>query len=75
MEAIQGVKPAVSSLFQCGKCKESKVTYYQLQTRSADEPMSTFISCVNCGNNWKNMMNWKRLRIAILLEHKINQSE
>ena len=31
----------------------SKCTYYQLQTRSADEPMTTFVTCINCGNRWK----------------------
>lgn len=30
-----------------------KTTYYQMQTRSADEPMTTFVTCVNCGNRWK----------------------
>lgn len=40
-------------LFKCGKCKSRKTTFYQLQTRSADEPMSTFVTCVNCGNRWK----------------------
>lgn len=39
--------------FKCRKCKERKCTFYQLQTRSADEPMTTFVSCLNCGNNWK----------------------
>jgi len=39
--------------FQCGKCKQRKTTYYQLQTRSADEPMTTFVTCVNCNNRWK----------------------
>jgi len=39
--------------FKCYKCKKSKCTYYQLQTRSADEPMTTFVSCMLCGNNWK----------------------
>jgi DNA-directed RNA polymerase subunit M/transcription elongation factor TFIIS len=29
--------------FKCGKCKSVKTTYYQLQTRSADEPMVSFI--------------------------------
>ena len=28
-------------------------TYYQLQTRSVDEPMTTFITCLNCGFKWK----------------------
>lgn len=39
--------------FKCSKCKKRKCTYYQLQTRSADEPMTTFVSCCFCGNNWK----------------------
>jgi transcription elongation factor S-II len=38
---------------QCGKCKQKKVTYTQAQTRSADEPMTTFCTCTNCGNRWK----------------------
>lgn len=39
--------------FTCFKCKSSKCTFYQLQTRSADEPMTTFVTCLNCGNRWK----------------------
>ena len=39
--------------FKCGKCKSMKTTYYQLQTRSADEPMTTFVTCHNCNNRWK----------------------
>ena len=39
--------------FTCGRCKSKKTTYYQLQTRSADEPMTTFVSCHNCDRNWK----------------------
>lgn len=39
--------------FTCGKCKTNKTTYYQMQTRSADEPMTTFVRCLNCGNRWK----------------------
>lgn len=39
--------------FTCHRCKSKKTTYYQLQTRSADEPMTTFVSCLNCGKNWK----------------------
>lgn len=44
---------AVTDRFTCGKCKEKKVSYYQLQTRSADEPLTTFCTCENCGNRWK----------------------
>ena len=39
--------------FTCNKCKSKKTSYYQLQTRSADEPMTTYVSCFNCGKNWK----------------------
>jgi transcription elongation factor S-II len=39
--------------FTCGKCKSKACTYYQLQTRSADEPMTTFVTCTFCGNRWK----------------------
>lgn len=39
--------------FQCRKCKSKKCTYYQLQTRSADEPMTTFVTCLDCGTRWK----------------------
>jgi transcription elongation factor S-II len=39
--------------FTCWKCKSKKCTYYQLQTRSADEPMTTFVTCLDCGQRWK----------------------
>eukprot|EP00741_Cyanophora_paradoxa_P002271 tig00000571_g2203.t1 len=56
---LEEVKPdweankATTDQFKCGKCGKRETTYYQMQTRSADEPMTTFISCVNCGNKWK----------------------
>jgi len=43
----------VTDQFQCGKCKGRACTYYQKQTRSADEPMTTFITCTLCNTNWK----------------------
>lgn len=43
----------VTDLFTCGKCKKKKCTYTQVQTRSADEPMTTFVFCMECGNRWK----------------------
>ena len=41
--------------FTCpnSKCRSTKCTYYQLQTRSADEPMTTFVTCIDCGKRWK----------------------
>lgn len=46
-------KKVTSTAFTCRKCQQSLVHYFQLQTRSADEPMTTFIECLNCGNSWK----------------------
>ena len=44
---------AMTDQFKCGRCKSRKCTYYELQTRSADEGMTTFITCLTCGNRWK----------------------
>ena len=52
-ERGQHMKTATTDQFQCGKCRQRKCQYYQMQTRSADEPMTTFVTCVNCGNRWK----------------------
>ena len=47
-------KPAaMTSEFKCGKCKKRECIYQELQVRSADEPMTLFITCLNCGNRWK----------------------
>ena len=40
-------------MFKCNKCKSNKTTYYQMQTRSADEPMTTYVTCMNCKARWK----------------------
>ncbi|KAI9323125.1 transcription factor S-II, central domain-containing protein [Dichotomocladium elegans] len=48
-----GSAQAETDMFMCGKCKGRRCTYFQMQTRSADEPMTTFVTCVSCGNHWK----------------------
>ncbi|KAG6013084.1 hypothetical protein E4U43_007493 [Claviceps pusilla] len=44
---------SISDSLECGRCKLKKVSYTQAQTRSADEPMTTFCECMNCGHRWK----------------------
>lgn len=50
LATVQGTK---TDLLKCGKCKKRNCTYNQVQTRSADEPMTTFVLCNECGNRWK----------------------
>lgn len=50
LATVQGTK---TDLLKCGKCKKRNCTYNQLQTRSSDEPMTTFVMCNECGNRWK----------------------
>ena len=42
-----------TNIFRCSKCRKNNCTYFQLQTRSADEPMTTFVTCLECSNRWK----------------------
>ena len=39
-------------ILTCPKCKSKKTSYFQLQCRSADEPMTNFCNCI-CGHRWK----------------------
>lgn len=45
--------PGNPGMYRCGKCKSNKTTYYQAQIRRADEPMTTFITCLECNHSWK----------------------
>ena len=44
---------ASTDMFICKKCKSKRCTYYELQTRSADEPATIFITCLDCDKRWK----------------------
>jgi DNA-directed RNA polymerase subunit M/transcription elongation factor TFIIS len=44
---------ASTDMFKCGRCGKNECTYREVQTRSADEPMTVFILCLVCGNRWK----------------------
>ena len=48
------LKPeAMTNLFKCRKCGSRETSYYEVQTRSADEPMTQFITCLSCSNRWR----------------------
>uniref|UniRef100_A0A8C5N6B9 Transcription elongation factor A protein 2-like n=1 Tax=Gouania willdenowi TaxID=441366 RepID=A0A8C5N6B9_GOUWI len=42
-----------TDMFVCNKCHGKNCSYTQVQTRSADEPMTTYVLCNSCGNRWK----------------------
>jgi len=54
-EIFDNKKINTTDQFKCPKCKNNKCVYFQLQTRSADEGITSFITCINegCGFNWK----------------------
>lgn len=49
----ESVQEAMTDQFKCSRCKSRKCTYYEMQTRSADEGMTLFVTCLNCGKRWK----------------------
>ena len=42
-----------TDMFRCSKCGKRQCTFYEMQTRSADEPMTIFVRCLNCGKRWR----------------------
>ena len=44
---------ASTDMYKCKKCHSKKCTYYEMQTRSADEPATIFVTCLDCGKHWK----------------------
>ncbi len=50
---LEGKIAAATDMFKCNRCGKRETTYYEMQTRSADEPMTIFITCINCGKKWK----------------------
>jgi transcription elongation factor S-II len=51
--AYESSQVSMTDQIRCGKCKKNKISYYELQTRSADEPLTTYFSCILCGHRWK----------------------
>lgn len=44
----------LDGLYKCPECKSMKTSFYTMQVRGADEPMTEFITCLCCGHNWSN---------------------
>lgn len=52
--AYETTAVAMSDQITCGKCKKTKISYYETQSRSADEPMTMHMCCLVCGHRWKH---------------------
>jgi len=52
-QTLEGDKDMATDMFKCTRCGKRQCTYYELQTRSADEPMTIFIRCISCGKQWR----------------------
>lgn len=53
-DSAYGARPAANtSMYRCRKCQSKECHYFGLQTRSGDEPMTIFVTCLNCGNRWR----------------------
>jgi DNA-directed RNA polymerase subunit M/transcription elongation factor TFIIS len=50
---LEGDKGMATDRFRCSRCHKKECTYYEMQTRSADEPMTIFIRCLNCNKRWR----------------------
>ena len=49
LEEYKKNNQATSSVFECRKCKNRKCQVVQRQTRAADEPATTIVTCMECG--------------------------
>lgn len=52
--AYEITQVAMTDQIKCGKCKKNKVSYYEMQIRSSDEPSTHFYRCLCCGHRWKH---------------------
>lgn len=53
LQKSRGYNKAPEGMFTCRACKSRQCSTVQLQTRSADEPMTVYVFCMNCPNRWK----------------------
>lgn len=51
-QALKSEKKTTDA-FKCGQCKKRECEVEERQDRAGDEPSTTHITCINCGNKWK----------------------
>ena len=44
---------AATDEYKCSRCKQRRCIYTELQTRSIDEPMTKYITCLECNHKWQ----------------------
>jgi DNA-directed RNA polymerase subunit M/transcription elongation factor TFIIS len=54
LEEYNKNKKASTDLFKCSKCKKKKCVVTEKQTQAGDEPATTFVECLECGNVWRH---------------------
>lgn len=52
IEEMKKSDKKTTDAFKCSKCHERKCSVEQKQTRSGDEPITTFVTCNECGHSW-----------------------
>ena len=53
LEEYKRKNQATTDAFKCSKCKKRKCTVTEKQTRSGDEPATTFVKCMECGHEFR----------------------
>jgi len=52
IEEMKRTNKKTTDAFKCAKCHERKCSVEQKQTRAGDEPVTTFVTCEECGHKW-----------------------
>ena len=50
---LMAITKIEDSMYTCAKCKGKRTTFYEQQVRSADEPMTVFVHCLDCDHKMK----------------------
>ena len=74
METSRSKEEDYTGLFKCGKCKSVKTTYYQMQTRSADEVSQKTVIVLKCvltpsptADDYFRDVHWLREPVEVLV--------